>query len=74
MAKLTPGLRLALEDCSNMTKRGGYFYWRPKTMLKLADMGLVEKDGWPPQRFSHNELRHSYRPTKAGRAALKETP
>lgn len=44
-ASVRLGTRLiaALQDCARWTRNGNPCYWKPKSMEKLAEYGLVEK-------------------------------
>ena len=57
---------IALADCREYSAHNGY-YWKPKTMEKLAERGLVEK------RSGRPGFGPAYFITQAGREALSPT-
>ena len=68
---LTPGLRAALAECSRHSQRGLLYWFRPKSMAALAEMGLVEQ--WTPPGLAVERPRLQQRPWRvpeAGKAAL----
>ena len=71
---LTKPLMLALIDCDRWTARGGSspYWWKIKSMAKLAEMGLAE--GYNTGEARNIRLSIAYRLTDKGREVLKGLP
>lgn len=69
--KLKPSLYRALADCAYYSGRGQTYWWRPKSMQKLAEIGFVEQ--WVPPSLAerHRMKSRPWRITDAGRKALE---
>lgn len=65
MQKVSDALLVALKDCANYPR--GNYLWKPKSMEKLAAMGLVEEVPTGERYYRHIA---AYAITEAGRAAL----
>lgn len=65
-------LREALGDCAGYpdVDRGTYV-WKPKSMEKLADLGLVRRIPAHRNYTQQHRGKVAYAPTEAGRDALK---
>lgn len=75
MGKLTITLIRALAECVKRSEPGEdygmHFNITPKSLITLAEMGLVERSKGLRSRWAVNFT--GYRPTDAGRAALQAT-